>query len=328
MVLLQLDRLTDAGRFAVESGGDPTLWTRLTALLGHPQVALLLMPAMGLAGESVAQAAGRPIHGRFMLRLSTVVLALAGLLGWLAQATPAGAALAYALFPLAGSLMALASGIAVFHWLATLWGRAVNPSPALSFALGMAALIMLGAFSTLPLAFQPAAARQVGTYYGVAHAHEMLFGGVILGLVAGLYQFLPRITGRALDAHWGQLHFALTFAGAALTFLPMHVLGLAGMPRRIHSYLPGMGWDAMNALSSVGAIVLLLAGIAFIMAIVRARPVTAAPEAAPLDDAPMWLAAGLALLACGTLLGWLAGIAGTVLAVIGVAKSFSGSAKA
>lgn len=328
MVLLQVDRLTDAGRFALESGGDSTLWARLTALLGHPQVALLLMPAMGLAGESVAQAAGRPIHGRFMLRLSTVVLALAGLLGWFAQATPGGAALAYALFPVAGALMALASGIAVFHWLATLWGRAVNPSPALSFALGMAALIMLGAFSTLPLAFQPAAARQVGTYYGVAHAHEMLFGGVILGLVAGLYQFLPRITGRALDAHWGQLHFALTFAGAALTFLPMHVLGLAGMPRRIHSYLPGMGWDAMNALSSVGAIVLLLAGFAFVMAIVRARRVAAAPEAAPLDDAPMWLAGGLALLACGTLLGWIAGIAGAVLAVIGVAKSFGSASKA
>lgn len=324
LVLLQLDRLVDLGRFVPETGADPTLWPRLTALLGHPQIALLLMPAMGLAGECVAQSAGRPMHGRAMLRLSTVGLALAGLLGWIAQATPAGAALAYALLPVAGALMAIASGIAVFHWLATLFGRAVHPSPALSFALGMAALIMTGAFSTLPLAFQPAAARQVGTYFGVAHAHEMLFGGVVLGLVAGLYQFLPRITGRALDAHWGQIHFALTFVGAAVTFLPMHVLGLAGMPRRIHTYLPGMGWDAMNAVSSAGALVLLLAGFAFVMAIIRARPVTAAPEAAPLDDAPMWLAGGLALLACGTLLGWIAGIAGIVCTVIGAAKAFGG----
>ena len=91
---------------------------------------------------------------------------------------------------------------------------------------------------------------------------------------------------------------------------------------RAYTYLPGMGWDAMNAVSSAGALVLLLAGFAFVMAIVRARPVTAAPEAAPLDDAPMWLAGGLALLACGTLLGWIAGIAGIVCTVIGGAKAF------
>ncbi len=328
LVLLQVDRLMDSGMFVPENGADPTLWPRLTALLAHPQIALLLMPAMGLAGEVVAQAAGRPIHGRSMLRFSTVLLALGGLLGWIAQATTAGAALAATLLPVAGALMMFASGVAVFHWIATLWGRAVNPSPALSFVLGMATLVMTGAFSTLPLAFQPAAARQVGTYFGVAHAHEMLFGGVVLGLIAGLYQFMPRITGRALDAHWGQLHFALTFVGAALTFLPMHVLGLAGMPRRIHTYLPGMGWDTMNAISTLGAFVLVLAGLAFIMAIVRARDVAAAPEAAPLDDAPMWQASGLALLACGTLLGWIAGIAGAVLLVIGVAKSFGGGAAA
>src|ERR1043166_8815860 len=124
------------------------------------------------------------------------------------------------------------------------------------FALGMAALLMTGAWSTLPLAFQPAGARQVGTYFGVAHAHEMLFGGVVLGLLAGVYQHGARLFGRTLDVgvvlgllagvyqhgarlfgrtldpHLGQLHFALTLVGAFATFLPMHLLGLAGMPRR------------------------------------------------------------------------------------------------
>ncbi|MEQ1834821.1 MAG: cbb3-type cytochrome c oxidase subunit I, partial [Candidatus Eisenbacteria bacterium] len=323
LVLLQCDRLLEAGRFVPESGGDATLWSRLTALLGHPQVAMLLLPVMGVVSEVVGAAAGRPVHGRGVMRVSSALLMLAGVLGWLAQATPVGAALAYALLPLAGAIMALATGIAVFHWLATLWGRPLNASPALSFALGMAAMVMTGAFSTLPLAFQPASARQVGTYFGVAHAHEMLFGGVVLGLVAALYHFYPKLTGRVLDARLGQVHFALTLVGAFVTFLPMHVLGLAGMPRRIHRYPAGMGWDALNSLASLGALVLLAAGLVFLAALLKARPVSE-PAPAPLEPAgspgPMLLAFGLALLATGTLLGWIAGTLGAGFVVFGLVR--------
>ncbi len=325
LVLLQVDRLLGGGRFVPELGGDPTLWPRLTALLGHPQVAMLLLPVMGVVTEIVGAAAGRPVHGRAVMRASSALLVLAGVLGWLAQTTPAGAAVAYALLPLAGAIMALASGIAVFHWSATLWGRPVAASPALSFALGMGAMIMTGAFSTLPLAFQPAAARQVGTYFGVAHAHEMLFGGVVLGLVAALYQFYPKLTGRVLDARLGQLHFALTFLGAFVTFVPMHLLGLAGMPRRIHTYTAGMGWGGLNAIASLGALILLAAGIVFVLVLLRARPVaaaagdTVAPER-PGTPGPALLSGGLALLAAGTLLGWAVGIAGALLLVFGVVR--------
>ncbi|MEY4375335.1 MAG: cytochrome c oxidase subunit, partial [Candidatus Eisenbacteria bacterium] len=164
----------------------------------------------------------------------------------------------------------------------------------------------------------------VGSYYTVAHAHEMLFGGVVMGLLAGLYLHAPRLFARALDARAGQVHFSLTVVGAVLTFLPMHVLGLAGMPRRIHSYLPGTGWDAMNALASVGAIVLLAAGVAFVLAIVRAKPVAAPAAVTPASstsDGPLVAAVGLALLAVGTLLGWVFGGAGALLLVFGVVRS-------
>ncbi len=328
LVLLQVDRLMEGGLFVPESGADPTLWPRLTALLGHPQVAMLLLPVMGLVTEIVGAAAGRPVHGRGVMRASSGLLVLAGVLGWLAQATPGGAALAYALLPLAGAIMALASSIAVFHWLATLWGRPVAASPALSFTLGMAALIMTGAFSTLPLAFQPAAARQVGTYFGVAHAHEMLFGGVVLGLVAALYQFYPRLTGRTLDARLGQIHFALTIVGAFVTFLPMHVLGLAGMPRRIHTYPAAMGWGALNSIASLGAIILMLAGVVFVAALLRAQPAAETPGAIvepPATPGPMILALGLALLVSGTLLGWVVGTLGAVVALFGSVRVLTDS---
>jgi len=275
----------------------------------------------------VVVAAGRPVHGRPLVRAASLTLGVAGALSWVAQGTAAGAALAQSLLPLAGALMAVAAGTVVFHWLATLWNRPVAARPALSFALGMAALIMTGAFGMLPLAFQPAAARQVGTYYSVAHAHEMLFGGVVLGLFAGLYQHGARVLGRTLDPRLGQLHFALTLLGAFMTFIPMHVLGLAGMPRRIHSYPAAMGWGSMNALSSAGACVLVLAGVAFALALHRGKPAgpeIAAPGAAPplpATPGPALAAGGLALLAAGTLLGWFVAVVGGVMLVAGGAKS-------
>lgn len=325
MVLLQCDRLLSAGWFVPDVGADPTLWARLTALLGHPQVSMLLTPAMGLATEAIVTAAGaRPMAGRTGMQISAVSLAGAGLLSVLAQLSPAGSAFTQTALPLAGAWLALAISVATFAWITYLWGRPVAASPALWFALGAGVMTLLGAYSMLPLALMPAAVRQVGTYYTVAHAHEMLFGGVIMGLLAGLYLHAPRLLGRALDARMGQVHFSLTVLGAVLTFLPMHILGLAGMPRRIHSYLPGMGWDAMNALSSVGAIVLLGAGVAFVLAIVRSRPVESpavATTPSRTSDGPLLAAVGLALLAVGTLLGWVVGGAGAIVFVLGAVRS-------
>ncbi|MFM8558875.1 MAG: cbb3-type cytochrome c oxidase subunit I, partial [bacterium] len=277
----------------------------------------------GLAGEAIANASGRGLLGRSAMRVSSLTLAVAGLLGWLAQVTPAGAAHARELLPVAGVLMALSIATAVSSWVATLWGRPLTAGPALSFALGLVVLVATGMFSALPLALQPEAARQVGTYFGVAHAHEMLFGGVVMGLVAGLYLHLPKVTGRAFDPALGQLHFALTLVGAVVTFLPMHVLGLVGMPRRIHTYLPGMGWDTLNAVATAGVMVMVLAGVVFAVAIARARPAGNAPSTAEhgRTPGPALLAAGLVLLACGTLLGWTVGLVGLVVTVIGAVRA-------
>jgi len=329
LVMLEMDRLLGTAVFVADSGGDPGRWARVTALLGHPQVAMLLLPAMGLATEVVAASAGRPMVGRPFLRIGSLVIALAGALAWLAQVSPAGSAWVLALFPLAGALMALAASSTVFHWLGTLWGRPLSTTPALLFVLGMAALLMIGAFGALPLALQPAAARQVGTYFGVAHAHEMLFGGALLGFVAGLYQMGPRLVGRALDAGLGRWHFALTLVGALLTFLPMHALGLAGMPRRIHTYGEKLGWGPLNALSSAGAIVLLVAGVLFALALVRGRRATppptpggAAPAAPPSPSAaPALFALGLGVAAAGMQLGWAVGSVGGLLVLLGVWRS-------
>jgi cytochrome c oxidase subunit 1 len=327
MLLLLRDRFLDAGLFVPGGGaGDPTLWPRLTALLGHPQVAMLLLPAMGLAGEIVAGTAGRPLHGRAVMRTGSAVLAFAGLLSWGAQALPAGAEHAAVLMPVAGSLMALVAGVAVMHWLATLWGRPLTWGPGIGFVCAMAAMLTTGAWSALPLALQPVAVRQSGTYYTVAHAHEMLFGGVLLGLVAALYQWGPRLLGRALDRRAGLLHLALTLIGGFLTFVPMHLLGLAGMPRRVHTYGAGLGWEGGNALASVGTLVLLLAGLAFAWALRAAKPVEGATPGESLPGMSM-VAAGVTLAVTAPILGW--GAFGAGLALVGAGATRAGrSAKA
>src|SRR5262245_7751190 len=139
------DRYLGTAFHALDSGADPTLWPRLTALLGHPQVVLLLLPSLGAATEVVVAAAGRPLHGVAAVRLTGLVLFVAGVLAWLAQLSPWGASTARAALPLAGSLLTLAANVGVAHSLATLWGRALKPSPALLFVLGMLAMLMLGA---------------------------------------------------------------------------------------------------------------------------------------------------------------------------------------
>jgi heme/copper-type cytochrome/quinol oxidase subunit 1 len=276
---LLADRFLGTAFHVLDAGADPTLWPRLTALLGHPQVVMLLLPALGLGTELVVAASGRPLHGAAAVRLTGLVLFLAAVLAWLAQLTPSGSAAARAALPLAGSLLALATNIGVAHSLATLWRRPGPPAagapltPALLFVLGMLAMLVLGAWSMLPLALQPASARQIGTLYTVAHAHEMLFGGATFGLIAALYQHWPAIAGRTIDVRLGNWSFALTLIGAVVAFVPMHVLGLAGMPRRIHTYPAAMGWEGWNAIASVGALIVALGAIVFAMALVRARAI-------------------------------------------------------
>ena len=149
----------------------------------------------------------------------------------------------------------------------------------------------------------------------------------MLGLLAGIYQHGPRLLGRTLDPRLGQLHFALTLVGAFATFLPMHVLGLAGMPRRIHTYSAAMGWESLNTMATVGAMLLAIAGLVFAVALVSAKRVV--PEAAAAGDAlvlpgtpgPALAAGGLTLIAAGTLLGWEVGIAGGGLLFVGALRT-------
>jgi len=159
-------------------------------------------------------------------------------------------------------LIAVPTGVKVFNWIGTLFGGSINLKTPAYFAIGFIAMFIIGGLSGVSLALPPVNIQQTDSYYVVAHLHYVLFGGAIFGLLAGAYYWWPKMFGRMLDERLGKLHFWLTMIGFNLTFFPLHWLGIEGMPRRVYTYPPGMGWEVWNVVSTSGAYLL---GVAFLV---------------------------------------------------------------
>src|SRR5207249_2577919 len=161
--------------------------------------------------------------------------------------------LADSYFAVVTMLIAIPTGVKIFNWLATIWGGRIQFKTAMLFALGFISLFTMGGLSGFMHASPPADLQQTDTYFVVAHIHYVLFGGSMMGIFAGIYYWFPKMTGRLLHEGLGKLHFWLTVIAMNVTFFPMHFVGLLGMPRRVYTYAPGMGYDWMNQLSTLGA---------------------------------------------------------------------------
>ena len=168
-------------------------------------------------------------------------------------------------------LIAVPTGVKIFNWIATLWGGAIRGTTALHFAVGFIAMFIIGGLSGVTHASPPADLQQTDTYYVVAHIHYVLFGGTIMGLFAGIYYWWPKMTGRLLSEPLGKWHFWLQFVGMNLAFFPMHLIGLLGMPRRIYTYSPELGVSDLNLVSTIGAFLIALSILLFIVNILRTR---------------------------------------------------------
>jgi cytochrome c oxidase subunit 1 len=167
-------------------------------------------------------------------------------------------------FTAASMMIAVPSGIQIFCWIATLWSGRVHLEPPLLFVLGFVFIFVIGGLTGVMLASVPVDAQVHDTYFVVAHFHYVLIGGAVFPLFGAFHHWFPKVTGRMLDRTVGIVDFWLLFVGFNVTFFPMHLLGLWGMPRRVYTYLPGLGWDAMNLLATVGASILALGVLVFI----------------------------------------------------------------
>ncbi len=266
LILIVFDRLFGANFFNPAAGGDPVLWQHLFWLFGHPEVYILILPAMGIVSEVFPTFARKPLFGYPVVVFSAVAIGFMGWGVWAHHMFAVGLGpVANSAFAVSTMFIAVPTGVKIFNWMGTLWGGSIRYTTAFLFALGFVSQFVVGGLSGVSHAIVPSDWQQTDTYYIVAHFHYVLFGGAIFGIFSGFYYWWPKMFGRMLHEGLGKLNFALMFIGFNLTFGPMHVLGLQGMPRRIFTYDEGFGWDFWNAVSTIGAFTIALSVLVFMI---------------------------------------------------------------
>jgi cytochrome c oxidase subunit 1 len=256
--------------FNPATGGDPILWQHMFWIFGHPEVYILILPAFGIVSEILPVFSRKPLFGYTAMVFSGIAIAFLGWGVWAHHMFAAGLGpVANSAFGLSTMFIAVPTGVKIFNWLGTLWGGRIRITTPLLFAVGLVGMFTIGGLSGVTHSIVPHDYQQTDTYYIVAHFHYVLFGGAIFGLFAGTYFWFPKVTGRMLNEKLGKLHFVLMLIGFNLTFGPMHILGLWGMPRRIYTYADGMGWNFWNMVETIGAFVIALGILTFMANVVR-----------------------------------------------------------
>jgi cytochrome c oxidase subunit 1 len=269
---LMFDRVFGANFFNPAAGGEPILWQHLFWLFGHPEVYIMILPAMGIVSEVLPAFARKPLFGYAAVVFSGIAIGFMGWGVWAHHMFAVGLGpVANSAFALSTMFIAVPTGVKIVNWIGTLWGGSIRFKTPILFAIGFVAMFVIGGLSGVTHAIVPHDAQQTDTYYIVAHFHYVLFGGAIFGLFAGLYYWWPKMFGKLLSEGLGKLHFWLMFLGFNLTFGPFHILGLQGMPRRIYTYPDGMGWNFWNLISTVGSFLIALSILVFIVNAVRTR---------------------------------------------------------
>lgn len=257
LVELMMDRNFDTGFFEISKGGLPILWQHLFWVFGHPEVYILILPAMGIISEILPTFSRKPLFGYPIVVFSGACIGFLGFGVWSHHMFTTGmGAVATAAFSLATMAIAVPTGVKIFNWIGTLWGGHLKMTTPMMFALGFIWMFMMGGFSGVMHAAAPADAQQQDSYFVVAHFHYVLIGGSVFALLAGIHYWFPLIFGRTVSEFWGKLSFWVIFVGFNTTFFPMHFLGLNGMPRRTAVYDGNMGWNSPNFIATVGAFIL------------------------------------------------------------------------
>jgi len=270
LTLLLLDRTAGTHFFLPAQGGNALLYQHVFWFFGHPEVYIMILPAMGIISEVIPVFARKPIFGYTAIALSTVAIGFYSMLVWAHHMFTVGLpGYLQGFFMISSMIIAIPTGIKIFNWLATTWRGNIHFDTAMLFALGFIAVFTIGGLSGIFVAAYPFDWQAQDTYFIVAHLHYVLFGGSIFGIFAGLYYWWPKIFGRMLDERLGKLSFWLTFAGMNLTFFPMHMLGLLGMPRRIYTYYHGGIWEWYNLTSTIGSGVMALGIAVFLVNVLK-----------------------------------------------------------
>jgi cytochrome c oxidase subunit I+III len=280
-MMLAMDRLVATHFFNQAEGGDALLWQHMFWFFGHPEVYIMFIPGLGFVSSIVETFTKRPVFAYPLMVLSLFLTGFVAFGLWVHHmfATPIPL-LGRTFFTAASVLIALPTGAQIFCWIATIWSGRPRYTTSMLFAIGFIVVFIIGGVTGVMIASVPFDLQVHDTYFIVAHFHYVILGGVVFPLFGAFYLWFPKMTGRMLSEKLGKWHFWLFFVGVNVTFFPMHILGLEGMPRRIYTYLPEMGWGPLNLLASLGAVVIVSSVAVFIVnVLVSARSgVVAGPD--------------------------------------------------
>ena len=284
LIELLFDRAFGTNFFVPGAGADPILWQHLFWVFGHPEVYILILPAMGIVSEILPTFSKKPLFGYPVVVLSGIIIGFMGWMVWSHHMFTVGLGpVPNSVFTLTTMAIAIPTGVKVINWVATTWRGSINLNTPMLFALGFISMFTIGGITGIMHAQAASDAQQQDTYFIVAHLHYVLFGGSIFALMAGIYYWFPKFTGRMFNEKIGKIGFWLTFIGFNMAFFPMHFTGLDGMPRRVYTYADGMGWDMWSGVSTVGAFILALSVLVFIHNVVTSWIKGERAEADPWD---------------------------------------------
>jgi len=274
--LLWMDRQFGTHFFDVSGGGQPLLWQHLFWMFGHPWVYAVVLPAMGMVSDGLPVFCRRTLVCYEAVVLATIATMVLGFGVWVHHMFATGLPpMAMSFFSSASMIITVPSAISVFAWIATIWsGRPVLTTAFLFFASTIV-LFVIGGVSGFMTAAVPVDLQLTDTYFVVAHLHYVLIGINLFPVIGGVYFWFPKITGRMLDERLGRWNFWTLFAGFNIAFLPMHLTGLAGMPRRIYTYPANLGWNTLNLITSLGSLVIAVGVLLLIANVVRSYRVGA-----------------------------------------------------
>jgi cytochrome c oxidase subunit I len=266
--------------FVWEKDGDVLMYQHVFWFYSHPAVYIMMLPGFGIISEVLAVKARKPIFGYRMMAFSLLAIVMLGFTVWAHHMFVSGMQ-SWIRIPMmvTTAIIAVPTGIKIFSWLATLWRGVLHLDTPMLFALGFLTMFTLGGISGVMLAMLPITIHVSDTYFIVAHIHYVLYGGSLFTIFAGVYYWFPKMTGRMFDDGLGRLHFWLTFVSFNLTFGPMHLIGIQGMPRRVSDYPETFA--TWNLLISLSSFVLGLSTLVFVFNIVRSWRTGARAEANP-----------------------------------------------
>ena len=289
LILLMFDRLFGTNFYYAPNGGDPLLWQHLFWIFGHPEVYILILPAMGLVSEILPVFSKKPLFGYPFVVYATVAIGFIGFGVWSHHMFTTGLGpIANSFFAASTMLIAVPTGVKIFNWMGTMYGGAIRFTTPMLYAIGFVSMFTIGGLSGVMHAVVPIDMQHQDSYFVVAHFHYVLFGGAIFGLFGGFFFYWPKFTGRILSDTLGKWVFWTMFTGFNLTFGPMHFLGVDGMPRRIYTYGPQQGWSGWfgydwlgwNMIVTIGAYILALGVAIFIFTAIKSL---LGPKNAPND---------------------------------------------